>query len=110
MKKIKVALLPFPKLPTFSNHSDSMVTESQSNHAFEGNHYTHVIADLYTGYIVIVPSPKNIATSLLHLWIAKNSPVQRLITVRVTEHLNAEKANCCTWLEIHQSPRTSHAP
>ena len=87
-----------------------MVTKSQNNHAVEGNHYTYVIADHYSGYIVIVPSPKNIVTSLLHLWIAKNSPVQRLITVRVTEHLNAEKANCCTRLKIHQSTRTSHAP
>ena len=114
MKQNKAAILPFSKLSTFPNHSISMDTKGPINPASEGNHYFCVIFDLFSNYIVTVPTPKNNAyyavNSLNHPWISKFGPPYHLITDRGTEYLNPETANCSTMLNFGHSPRTSHAP
>ena len=60
MKQTKAAILPFSKLPTFFNLTISIHTKDPLNPASEGNRHFYVFVDLFSKYVVAVPTSRYI--------------------------------------------------
>ena len=117
LKQNKAAVLPFSKLSTFFNLwilCNSMDTKGPINTAPERNLYIYEKVDLFSNYIVTVPTPKSNARYAVnatnHHWISKFFPPEYLITDRGTECLDFEIANCSTVFKVRHSPRIYLAP
>ena len=110
LKQNKAEFLPISKLSTFLN----CPLNCPLNSASDGNHNIYVFDDLFSKYIVTVPTPKDNAIYAViandHHWFSKHGPSQYLIRDAGTEYPTSEMTNCCTLFNIRHSARTSHAP
>ena len=72
------------------------------------------IIDAFSHFVVInrAPqiSPKYAIQTLLHHWITKLGPPQRLVTDRGTECINLDMTHLCSLFNVNHSPRTPNSP
>ena len=70
------------------------------NTAFEANQYKYVDFNLFSNYIVALPTPKNIAhyvvKAIFHHRNSHSDHLQNLTTVTKTDCLISEGPSCCT--------------
>ena len=114
MKQNKAGIQPFLKLSILCIQRFFMDTIGLLNPACERNHYTFVIVDQFSNYIVTVPTPKinahSAVNSSIHHCISQFGQFQYLNTDRRTESPNSEPANCRTLFIFRHSPRTLDVP
>ena len=112
MKQGYNLIISFEKLSTFFTQGLYMDIKDPIKPATDGKHIFYVIADLFSNYIIFLPTPKQphcAVNALIHYCISKTGPPRYLIADRRTEYLNFEMASDRTVFNFRNSPRTSNS-
>ena len=114
MPNLLVAPQPFLEVSPYFNHRISMDTKGPISPPSDGNSYIYVIADAFTHYVVLPPSPKNYDTNGLNVlfdhWIVEFGIPDILVTDNGKEYINGEFAHFCRPYNVQFKPRTPYAP
>ena len=114
LKQNQAAILPISNLSSFLTITLLWILRVQYNRPLKKNHDVYVIVDLFSNYIVPVPTPKDQAyhavNSIIYHKLSKFGPLKNLIAYRGTEYLSPERPKCFTLLKIRHCPKTSNAP